>query len=193
MMNNGVIHHDQIAAVDVAAVGPVVVARIQYGLTTAARDQGAIGSTDPRMLMALLLAAFTGAGRAREPVAGKADGCAGLAERIRADVLRNLGDPELCAEAVARRHRISVRYLHKLFDGWDQTFAAWVRRQRLLRIRHDLLDPALSDQATAVIAARWGVLDTRHLGRAMKSEFGETVREIRRGQREAAHPPLRDM
>jgi AraC-like DNA-binding protein len=79
-----------------------------------------------------------------------------------------------------------VRYLHKLFHGWDQTFAAWVRRQRLLRIRHDLLDPALSHQATAVIAARWGVLDTRHLGRAMKSEFGETVREIRRGQREAA-------
>ena len=131
-------------------------------------------------LTALVLAAFTTAW-AGPGAAAEGDG---LADRIRADVLGHLDDPELCAEVVARRHRISVRYLHKLFGAWDQTFAAWVRCQRLQRIRRDLLDPAMGDQATAVIAARWGVLDTRHLSRALRSEFGETVRELRREQRD---------
>ncbi|WP_243859937.1 helix-turn-helix domain-containing protein [Streptomyces sp. BK208] len=81
---------------------------------------------------------------------------------------------------MARRHRISVRHLHTLFQGADLTFAAWVRHERLLRIRRDLLDPACANRSTVAIARRWGVLDAKHLGRALKSEFGETVKDLRR-------------
>ncbi|MET8976888.1 helix-turn-helix domain-containing protein [Streptomyces sp. NPDC004539] len=129
-------------------------------------------------LTALLLATFADTAPERVPVATD------LADRIRVYVLAHLGDPRLSAERVARRHQLSVRYLHTLFRGADLTFTAWVRRERLLRIRRDLLDPALAGRSTAAIAARWGVLDTKHLGRALKREFGETVVDLRRRPRE---------
>ncbi|WP_037676074.1 helix-turn-helix domain-containing protein [Streptomyces griseus] len=127
-------------------------------------------------LTALLLAAFADTTPERASVASH------LADRIRAYVLAHLGDPHLSAERVAHQHHISLRYLHALFRGSDLTFAAWVRHERLLRIRRDLLDPASADISTAAVAARWGVHDTKHLGRALKREFGETVSDLRRGR-----------
>ncbi|MFK0171051.1 helix-turn-helix domain-containing protein [Streptomyces sp. NPDC090306] len=125
-------------------------------------------------LTALLLAAFADTAPEGAPVVSD------LVDRIRAYALAHLGDSRLTAEQVARRHRISVRHLHVLFRGNDLTFAAWVRHERLLRIRRDLLDPASCDVSTAAIAARWGVHDPKHLGRALKHEFGETVSDLRR-------------
>ncbi|MDX5562726.1 helix-turn-helix domain-containing protein [Streptomyces sp. ID05-04B] len=98
-------------------------------------------------------------------------------------LLESLGDPRHRAERVARRRGISVRHLYALFQGADLTFAAWIRHERLLRIRHDLLAPACDDRSTVAIARRWGMLDAKHLSRALKSEFGETVSDLRRTQR----------
>ncbi|MEU6393628.1 helix-turn-helix domain-containing protein [Streptomyces sp. NPDC046939] len=128
-------------------------------------------------LTALLLAAFS------ETTPERASVTSELVDRIRAYALAHLGDSQLSAETVARQHRISVRHLHALFRGGDLTFTAWVRHERLLRIRRDLLASASSDVSTATIAARWGVHDTKHLGRALKREFGETVSDLRRGRR----------
>ncbi len=127
-------------------------------------------------LTTLMLAAFVDTTPEQASVASP------LVDRIRVYVLAHLGDPLLSTELIARRHHISVRHLHALFKGYDLTFAAWVRHERLLRIRRDLLDPACADRSTAAIAARWGVLDTKHLGRALKREFGETVSDLRSGQ-----------
>ena len=135
---------------------------------------GAAGLYVADALTALLLAAF--ADTTPERVCVGSD----FIDRIRVYVLANLGDPLLSAERVARQHNISVRYLYTLFQGQDLTFAAWVRHERLLRIRRDLLDPAFDDRSTAAIAARWGILDAKHLGRALKSEFGVTATELRR-------------
>ncbi|MDO0939149.1 helix-turn-helix domain-containing protein [Streptomyces sp. DG2A-72] len=129
-------------------------------------------------LTTLVLAAFVDTTPEQASVASD------LVDRIRVYVLAHLGDPLLSAERIARRHHISVRHLHALFKGYDLTFAAWVRHERLLRIRRDLLDPACADRSTAAIAARWGVLDTKHLGRALKREFGETVSDLRSGQQD---------
>jgi AraC-like DNA-binding protein len=129
-------------------------------------------------LTALLLAAFADTTPERASVASD------LVDRIRAYALAHLDDPHLSAERVARRHHISIRHLHALFKGSDLTFAAWVRHERLLRIRRDLLDPASADISTATIAARWGVHDPKHLGRALKREFGETVSNLRHGQKD---------
>ncbi|MFC7343842.1 helix-turn-helix domain-containing protein [Saccharopolyspora griseoalba] len=101
-------------------------------------------------------------------------------DRVLAHCLARLDDPDLTVESVARAHGVSVRYLHKLFAGRSMTLSAWIRRQRLERIRRDLADPALADRTAAAIAARWGVLDATHLSRALKSEFGLTAAEIRR-------------
>ncbi|MFE2887297.1 helix-turn-helix domain-containing protein [Streptomyces graminifolii] len=128
-------------------------------------------------LTALLLAAFSDTTPERASVGSD------LVDRIRTYVLTHLGDSQLSAETVAHQHRISVRHLHTLFKGRDLTFAAWVRHERLLRIRRDLLAPTSTGLSTATIAARWGVHDTKHLGRALKREFGETIRDLRRDRK----------
>ena len=102
-----------------------------------------------------------------------------LLDRITGYVLANLGDPTLSVGSVARRHGISPRYLHQLFRRRDRSFAAWVRHERLVRVRRDLLDPALTRRTAAAIAARWGLPDAGHLSRAFRAEFGCTIREFR--------------
>ncbi|KPI18406.1 transcriptional regulator, AraC family [Actinobacteria bacterium OK074] len=125
-------------------------------------------------LVSLLLAAFTEAAPARMDLAAE------LVDRIRVFALANIADPCLCAESVAAAHGISVRQLHRLFSRRaDDSFVAWLRGERLDRIRRDLRDPAHDGRTTAAVAARWGVHDPRHLARALRSRFGETARELR--------------
>jgi AraC-like DNA-binding protein len=102
-----------------------------------------------------------------------------LFDRIRAHVLADLGDPELCVESVARRFAISPRHLHELFRRRGIAFAAWVRYERLARVRRDLRDPAMVTRTDRAIAARWGLRDAAHLSRALRREFGQTATEIR--------------
>ncbi|WP_329254407.1 helix-turn-helix domain-containing protein [Actinoallomurus sp. NBC_01490] len=132
-------------------------------------------------LVSLVVAAFA------EPAPESADIGDDLTDRILAHTLANLGDPTLSVDSAARHHGISPRYLHQLFRRRGLTFAAWVRRERLIRIRRDLLDPALATRTTAVIAAHWGIRDHGHLSRALKKEFGLTAAELRlmaRGERQ---------
>jgi AraC-like DNA-binding protein len=103
-----------------------------------------------------------------------------LADQILAYCMTRLSDPSLCVDSVAKAHRISVRYLHKLFQERGLSLAAWVRHQRLQGIRRDLADPALAGRTVASISARWGVLSATHLSRALKAEFGCTAADIRR-------------
>jgi AraC-like DNA-binding protein len=124
-------------------------------------------------LASLLVAAFT------DTTPERADVGSDLTDRIIAYTLANLADPGLSVGSVARHHGISPRHLHQLFSRRGHTFAAWVRLQRLQRIRRDLLDPASAQRTTAAIAAHWGILDPGHLGRALKREFGQTAAEIR--------------
>lgn len=100
-------------------------------------------------------------------------------ERIQAYCLANLSDPGLSVDSVASAHRVSPRYLHKLCQARGFTLARWIRTERLSRIRRDLGDPLLADRSTSAVAARWGVLDSGHLSRMLRAEFGETAREIR--------------
>ncbi|MFC3574596.1 helix-turn-helix domain-containing protein [Streptomyces yaanensis] len=127
-------------------------------------------------LVSLLLAAFT------EHAPARMDTATELTDRIRVYALANIADPSLSVESVAVAHGISARQLHRLFQRDGESFAAWLRRQRLERIRRDLLDPALDGRTTAAVAARWGIHDPRHLARALKAHYGLTARDLRRGQ-----------
>lgn len=103
-----------------------------------------------------------------------------LITRVQAYCLENLNDPELDVRSVAAAHRISVRYLHKIAREAGINLGGWIRGQRLRRIREDLADPALVHRSPAAIAARWGILDAKHLSRRMRSEFDETPAQIGR-------------
>lgn len=125
-------------------------------------------------LVSLILSAFAGTAPEQHRPAET------LFQQIQTYCLRHLADPDLSIRTVAAAHHISTRYLHKLAHESGISLANWIRTQRLRRIRADLANPALTHHAPSVIAARWGVLDTKHLSRSLKAEFDETPTQIRR-------------
>ncbi|MFF4349547.1 helix-turn-helix domain-containing protein [Streptomyces sp. NPDC001530] len=127
-------------------------------------------------LVSLLIAAFT------EKAPARMDTATELVDRIRVYTLANISDPSLCVDSVAAAHGISARQLHRLFRRTGEPFAAWLRQERLERIRRDLLDPAHDGRTTAAVAARWGIHDPRHLARALKAHYGQSARDLRRGR-----------
>ena len=70
------------------------------------------------------------------PVADRAVRAARLAA-LKADIARHFGDPELSVAAVAARHGISPRYVHKLFEGDGRTYSQFVLDVRLERAREE--------------------------------------------------------
>ena len=151
-----------------------VIATFFSGLADQA--DGLSGPSSARLadtVASLLITAFS------DTPAGRVEVSTGLADRLLSYALASLDDPGLSAQSVAHRHGISVRYLHKLMRDRDIRFAAWVRRERMRRIRRDLLDPRLAHVTAAGIAARWGIQDPDHLGRSLRAEFGCGAAEIR--------------
>jgi AraC-like DNA-binding protein len=156
-----------------------VIATFLTGLSGHADDLGGTAGIHlGEALASLIVAAFT------DTTAERADVAADLTDRIVAYTLANLADPALSVETVARRHGISPRHLHRLFQRRGEGFASWLRQERLRRVRRDLLDVRLADRTMAVIASRWGIRDHRHLGRALKAQFATSAAELRRSARE---------
>jgi AraC-like DNA-binding protein len=100
------------------------------------------------------------------------DGRRALVRHVYAFIEAHLGDAGLSPGAIAARHHISTRYLHKLFEAEQTTVTAWIRQRRLDRCRRDLLDPALREQPVARIGARWGMSDPGQFTRAFKAAHG---------------------
>ncbi|MBZ4321308.1 helix-turn-helix domain-containing protein [Streptomyces sp. SCA2-4] len=94
---------------------------------------------------------------------------------------RHLADPDLTPESVARAHRISVRYLHRLFEGEESTVGGHIRRRRVEESGKDLTRPAPErDRPTiATVALRWGFPSPAHFSRAFRAAYGRSPREWR--------------
>jgi AraC-like DNA-binding protein len=99
--------------------------------------------------------------------------------RTRAFIEQQLGDPDLSPRSVAAAQYISIRYLHKLFEAQETTVADWIRRRRLERCRHDLLDPGLRAEPVSAIAVRWGLTNAAHFSRAFRAAYGVAPLEYR--------------
>lgn len=117
-----------------------------------------------------------------------------LVLRIKAFVHQHLGDPELTPGVVAAAHHISLRSLHRLFQGQGTTVAGFIRHQRLKRARGDLADPAFKDRPIHAVAARWGFPRAAEFTRAFRNAYGTSPREYRnavqRGAVAAAGPGM---
>ncbi len=107
-------------------------------------------------------------------------GRAATLSRIKKDILERLADPELAPGSVARAANISLRYLHLLFAEDGSTVAAWIRQQRLERVKADLRAPGLRDRSITELGLRWGFNDATQFGRAFKRHVGFTPSEFRR-------------
>ena len=102
-----------------------------------------------------------------------------LVLRIHAYIERNLSDPALSPTGVAAAHGVSVRYLHKLFEGQEATVAEWIRRRRLDRCRRELLDPGLRALPVSRIGARSGLVNAQSFNRLFRTHSGLPPAEFR--------------
>lgn len=103
-----------------------------------------------------------------------------LVDRVVAYIEAHLDDANLSLDLLARAHGVSPRQLHRTFAPRGETPGAYLRRRRLERLRADLANPALASLSIPTLAARWGILDARHVSRAFRAAFGSTPGEFRR-------------
>ncbi len=92
---------------------------------------------------------------------------------------RHLSDPELSPAAIAAEIGVSLRHLHRLFEGSGQSVGDAIRNRRLERARCDLADRRYSGNSVLDIALNWGFSDAAHFSRAFRTAFGQSPRDYR--------------
>ncbi|MGK8552953.1 helix-turn-helix domain-containing protein [Nocardia gipuzkoensis] len=111
-----------------------------------------------------------------------------LLSRIRAYVRRNLADPDLGAEQIAKAHNMSVRQLYKICANAEYSLEQWIISQRLEQVRADLTKPEHRQRTISMIARRWGFRDPSHFARRFRAAYGLSPREWRRVALAAEEP-----
>lgn len=101
--------------------------------------------------------------------------------RAKAYIREHLGDPALSPRQVASAVYVSLRRLYTLFDTEPEGVSAWIRAERLDRIRDDLRDASSDGALVREIGERWGITNPGSLSRAYVRRFGVTPAEERRG------------
>lgn len=102
-----------------------------------------------------------------------------LVLRIRQFVEANIADSGMNPATIAAAHCISVRQLHRLFEGEDVTVTDLIRVRRLEGSRNDLADPALCRQSIGAISSRWGIPDSAKFSRMFRAAYDASPREYR--------------
>ncbi len=94
-------------------------------------------------------------------------------------ILDNLQDENMTPGNIAHANRISVRYLHMIFEQTGQTVSSWIREMRLQRCRDSLESGRTESSRVSDIAYQWGFNDASHFSRAFKNRFGVSPKQFR--------------
>jgi len=104
------------------------------------------------------------------------------AARLRAvkeDIVRNLEDGDVSVDAIATRHRVSPRYLRRLFESENLTFSEYVLDQRLALAHRLLSDPRRARDKIASIAFAAGFGDVSYFYRAFRRRYDLLPTDVR--------------
>jgi AraC-like DNA-binding protein len=104
--------------------------------------------------------------------------------RVRDHVNRHLASPGLTPVAIAAHLHVSVRYLHKTFEGEGTTLSRWIRQRRLQESCRQLARQGPDALTVAEVARRWGFVSAAHFSRVFRAAYGVSPREWRK---QAAH------
>ena len=99
---------------------------------------------------------------------------------IKADIAKHLDDCQLSVGAVADRHKVTPRYIHKLLEGEGVTFSELVLTQRLMRAHRMLTDPRFTNCPVSTVAYDVGFGDLSYFNRAFRRRYSATPTEVRR-------------
>jgi len=101
----------------------------------------------------------------------------------------NSTDPNLDPEAIAAAMRISVRYLHRIFQDAGQSVGEYLRSYRLQRCHGDLATYQTKSVSIKEIALRAGFQSQSHFSSAFKHRYRTSPSEVRQlAIRERAGP-----
>jgi AraC-like DNA-binding protein len=127
-----------------------------------------------------LIAAIVGATRDSKAIVEARGVRAARVKALMADILQHLDHCDLTPAAVARRQRITPRYVHKLLEDEGLTFSAFVLEQRLARAYRTLRDPRLRDRTISAMAFDLGFNDLSYFNRVFRRRYGATPSDVRR-------------
>jgi AraC-like DNA-binding protein len=144
------------------------------------------GATDLRRLAVRhihdLVALTVGATRdAAEVAAGRGLRAARLGA-IKADIAHNLAG-DVTVAALSARHRLTARYIRKLFESEETSLSRFVLLQRLARVRRMLTDPRHAARRIGDIALAVGFGDISTFNREFRRQFGVTPSDVRAAAR----------
>ena len=139
-----------------------------------------------------LLAKTLGATREVGALADRRGMRAARLAAIKDDIARHLTHARLSVHTVASSHKVSPRYVQRLFDESGSTFTEYVVAQRLERARRLLSDPRLSARTLTAIAFAAGFNDLSHFQRRFRSRYGAAPSELRAAARAEASGPVSD-
>ncbi|MFD8788050.1 helix-turn-helix domain-containing protein [Kitasatospora sp. NPDC059599] len=127
----------------------------------------------------LLSALVTELAGARPAAAGEDTPTTHLVRRVRQYVDHHLADPELAPERIAHAHHISVRYLHRIFEGEGVTVSRLVQQRRLEACARELARRGRTAPTVSAVAQRWGFVNPAHFSRIFRAAYGVSPREWR--------------
>ncbi|SDS73656.1 AraC-type DNA-binding protein [Streptomyces sp. TLI_053] len=100
-------------------------------------------------------------------------------QEIHSYIDRYLQDPGLDPKTIAAAHGISVRSLHKLFEGEDVTVSRLIQRRRLRATARELARRDGRRSTVSAVARRWGFTDPAHFSRAFRARYGISPSQYR--------------
>lgn len=100
-------------------------------------------------------------------------------QAIKADIVNNLGRPDLSLSMIAVRHGVTPRYVSMLFESEPETLSNYVLRQRLILAHRMLTDPRLATRTISSIAYDVGFGDVSYFNRVFRKFYGATPSDIR--------------
>lgn len=98
---------------------------------------------------------------------------------IKDDIARTLGHETLSVRTIAARHKVTPRYVQRLFEESGTTFTEHVIAQRLTRAHRLVADPRLTGRTLTAIAFEVGFSDLSYFNRAFRRRFGATPSDVR--------------
>jgi len=98
---------------------------------------------------------------------------------VKAYIDAHLTDADLSPARISGASRISLRYLHRLFEDEGITLQQYVIRERLLRCRRELANRSMASRTITDIAFSSGFQNAGHFSRRFKAAFGMSPNDYR--------------
>jgi AraC-like DNA-binding protein len=100
-------------------------------------------------------------------------------QAVKSEIMRNLGDYGLSVAAVAARHGVTARYIHKLFESEGRTFSEYVLDRRLFAAYRLLTNRRLANRSIASVAYDCGFADLSYFNRTFRRRYNATPTDVR--------------